>query len=951
MSRRTLFSIWLQGQREKLGLSLDSLCERMGCTIEELRTIEAGRAMPGKEMAGRLADIFDVPEDERPAFILFASSDLDAETDFEASDLAGDETPWRHRETPPNNLPAQLTSFIGREGEVEKVAGLLRRPQTRLLTMTGPPGIGKTRLSQEVGARFLEDSLFEDGVFFVPLAPITETELVAGAMAQTLNVKETSGQSTLESLKEFMRERRMLLVMDNFEQIVPAGAVLADLLGACEGLKALVTSREALHIYGEQVFFVPPMELPRKDNMPTAETLEQCEATDLFMQRARAARPDFAVDDEGARTIGEICRRLDGLPLAIELAAARASILSPLGILSRLDNRLKLLTGGSRNLPPRQQTLRSAIDWSYDLLDEDEGRLFRHLSVFVGGCTLEAAEAVATYPPGAARPAMDLVSSLLDKSLLKQEEGAEGEPRFMMLETIREYGLERLAESGEEAAVRRAHALYMVQLAEDAEPHLTSAARAPWLARLDAELDNIRAALAWSQMEGGDAELGLRLAGALHWYWYFRSYITEGRRWLDTVLAKGDRTQPTVSLAKALLGAGRLAEHYLDDSAAIPLLEESIPIWTMEGDKKSLAYTLMWLVQSVGKQREGRKLHLVDEAIALFRQVDDKWGLASALDKSAVAAFVTQDYDRAMVLTEESLNLYRELNDKWYIAYELGQAGQVALYLRRYPEARAYLKDALAIDVEVGDKWNMAWLMRGLGNVAHLEGGLNEAVNYYEESRILYRQVLDKARMAAVTRSLGHVYQLQQSYSLALSAHREAIAIYREIGDAWGVRRGIASIASLAVVLHQYELSAILFAAAARPGEINLVTTSIVDYDHYLRHLEQTRAHLNHDRFETLLVKGSAMSLEEALGASHELKLPAPQAQIPTKTTQYPAGLSKREVELLRLAAVGLTNAQIAERLFLSIHTVRAHLYTIFSKIGVRTRAAAAHFASENGLI
>jgi predicted ATPase/DNA-binding CsgD family transcriptional regulator/transcriptional regulator with XRE-family HTH domain len=963
MSRRTLFSIWLQGQREKLGLSLDSLSERLDCTADELRTIEAGRAMPGKEMAGRLADFFEVREEERPVFILFASSDLDADTDFEASDLAGDETPWRHRETPPNNLPAQVTSFIGREGEVDKVAALLRRPQTRLLTMTGPPGIGKTRLSQEVGARFLEESLFEDGIFFVPLAPITEPELVAGAIGQTLNVKETSGQSPLESLKEFMRDRRMLLVLDNFEQIVPAGSVVGELLGACEGLKALVTSREALHIYGEQVFFVPPMELPRKDSVPTAETLEQWEAADLFMQRARAARPDFAVDDEGARTIGEICRRLDGLPLAIELAAARASILSPLGILSRLDNRLKLLTGGSRNLPPRQQTLRSAIDWSYDLLDEDEGRLFRYLSVFVGGCTLEAAESVVSNSHEGARPAMDLVSSLLDKSLLKQEEGVDGEPRFMMLETIREYGLERLAESGEETAVRRAHALYMVQLVEAAEPHLTSAARAPWLARLDAELDNIRSGLAWSQTAEGDAELGLRLAGALHWYWYWRGYIIEGRKWLGQALGHSGNYNLSVR-ARVLFAAGRLA-HVAGEDDASPLLEECITLSQLEGDEVTLAYAGVILGLIAVMNDTAKDTELCRRSVDRFRHIGHNWGLAYALADYADAEYYLGNSDAGDRLYFESLQICRELNDGWGIAAALAEMGRDRLRRGDFDKARSLLEEALGLERLEKDRRSIAHSSRSLGIVAQHQGDYARALRLYEESLLLYKEVGARQHTAAALRSLADLMQYQGDYSAAIAFYQESVRV--PVTDSRVAGLCCAGLARIASIYSEWESAAQFFSAAnSLGGDVFAVLAQILAYLEYEQYLSTVRAKLSQDAFAEAWAAGSDMSpadidlLAEQLRIRVQLKesildqQPQSAATVAQKspgTVNYPGGLSRREAELLQLVALGLRNAEIASRLFLSPNTVRAHLYSIYAKINVTSRTAAARFAMENNLV
>jgi predicted ATPase/DNA-binding CsgD family transcriptional regulator len=851
-------------------------------------------------------------------------------------------------------LQTQLTSFVGREGEVEKVAALLERLQTRLLTMTGPPGIGKTRLSLEVATRFLESTQFEDGVFFVPLAPIADPALVAATIAQTLNVKETSGQMPLETLKEFLRDKKLLLVLDNFEQIVPAGPMLGELLLACEGLKVLVTSREALHIYGEHVFHVPPLELPRKETQPTAETLEQSEAAELFVQRAQAARPDFVVDDESAPIVGEICRKLDGLPLAIELAAARANVLAPLGILSRLDHRLKLLTSGARDLTPRQQTLRGAIDWSYDLLKEDERSLFRHLSVFVGGCTLEAAEAIANAEGSASRTLLDLISSLLDKSMAREEEGADGQPRLIMLETIREYGLERLAESGEEGAVRQAYALYLVELAEQAEPYLTSAARAPWLARLDAELDNIRAALAWSLTEGGDAELGLRLAGALHWFWFFRSYITEGRRWLDSILSVPANKTRTVARAKALTAAANLARPHRAFAQVKALSEEGVEIWREAADGAGLARALTLL--GVGKIQHDDQVGLVDirQSVDSLREIGDKWHLAFTLD-------LLSDYDKpdlSEALYEESLLLYRQIGDKWGMANELFELGREALVQGNFDKARLQLEEAILLGTNVWDKWSNAHAIRMLGMVNQFEGNYALAETLFQRCVEMYREVGDMQRAASSYRSLGDLAYRMQNYQRSAAFYEQALDIYGQSGAQDLSVTCLAGLAQLAVVHGQWEMAAQYFGSVeAWPIPLRSRITN-PEYIEYERVVSLVRDRLGQAAFDEARRKGATIKHEQAILDAHELsqllpptlshdEKPARQVSAPV----YPAGLSRREVELLRLVALGLSNAEIALRLFLSPNTVRAHLYSIYSKIGVTSRTAAAHFAVEYGLI
>src|SRR5215216_756370 len=426
-----------------------------------------------------------------------------------------------------NNLPAQPTPLVGRERELEEVLALLRRSYVRLLTFTGPGGTGKTRLGLQAAAELTDE--FEDGVFFVALAAIADPTLVAPAIARTLGLTESGNQPQEELLEGYLRERQVLLVLDNFEQVLESASLLDALLSAAPGLKVLATSRTALRLYGEHEFPVPPLSLPDTGSLPPIEGLTRFEAVRLFVDRARAIRPDFSLTEENASAVIEICSRLDGLPLAIELAAARIKLLPPQAMLSRLDNRLKLLTGGARNLPERQRTLRNAIAWSYEMLDEGEKTLFARLAVFSGGSTLEGIEAVCDPQGDLPVEALEGVSSLLDKSLLRQEEGQGAEPRLMMLETIREFASQRLEESGEAEQLRKSHADYCIALAEEAEAGLQGSEQESWLERLDPEHDNMRSALAWA-MEQGMTELGLFLAGALRPFWYARGYLDEGRK-------------------------------------------------------------------------------------------------------------------------------------------------------------------------------------------------------------------------------------------------------------------------------------------------------------------------------------------------------------------------------------------------------------------------------------
>jgi predicted ATPase/class 3 adenylate cyclase len=500
-----------------------------------------------------------------------------------APGLPAEFPPLRTLDAYRNNLPTQPTPLVGREREVGAVCEGLRRPEVRLLTLVGPGGTGKTRVGLQAAAELIEG--FEGGVFFVALAALNDPALVASTVAQSLGVTETGDRPLEERLKEYLRNRETLLLLDNFEQVLEAAPLLEGLLGSAPRLKALATSRAALRLYGEHEFPVPPLELPDTRRLPEIEALAQYEAVRLFIERARAIKPDFAVTNENAPAIAEICARLDGLPLAIELAAARTRLLPPQAMLKRLDSRLKLLTGGARNLPERQRTLRGAIEWSHGLLAPEEQTLFARLAVFAGGRTLEAIEAVCD--PGGELDVFDGVESLLEKSLLRQEEGPDGEPRFVMLETIHEFARERLEEGGEAEEVKRAHAEFFLALAEETEPELRGPRQFSWFERLETEHDNLRAALSWS-LETGNAELRLRIGGALRWFWNVRGYAGEGWRWVAAGLSGGEAA-PAAVRAEALLGLGDLAQRQGDYERATEDLEASLALCREAGDRSGEA--------------------------------------------------------------------------------------------------------------------------------------------------------------------------------------------------------------------------------------------------------------------------------------------------------------------------------------------------------------------------
>ena len=919
-----------------------------------------------------------------------------------APGLPADFPPLQTLDTQQSNLPIQATPLIGREHEVAATCALLRRVDVRLLTLTGSGGTGKTRLALQVAADLLDACA--NGVYFVALAPISDPTLVAATIAQALGISDIAGQPLLERLKAYLRSKQLLLLLDNFEQVLAAAPLVGELLAAAPLLKVLVTSRAALHLYGEQEFLVPPLALPElpRLSLVALDSLVQYPAIALFVQRAQAVKADFAFTSENAGAVAEICVRLDGLPLAIELAAARVKLLPPQAMLARLSNQLALLTGGARDLPTRQQTLRNTIDWSYNLLDAHEQTLFRRLGVFVGDCSLEGAEAVCKTAGDLSLDVLDGVAALLDQSLLRQEVGAGGELRVTMLETIREYALERLEMSGEAEALRRQHATYYLALAEAAEPKLTGGDRDIWLDRLVAEYDNLRAALEWSQTAEDDAEMGLRLAGALCWFWYHRGYWSEGRVRLEGALERSSEATPSAS-AKALLGAGMLASAQAEDTQANVLLAESLTLFRALEDKHGSAWALCHLGGVAQRQGAGQQANaLFAESLTLFRELGDKAGSAWVLNEMGNAARYQGNYAAARALLEESLELFRTLGDKWGTAWALRHLGGVAHGLGELDRAAQLFAECLALfreggvkdgigyalrglgwvatdqgDTaraaalyaeslelcqEIGDKGGLAWSLHNLGFIALLQGDDRRAAALLEESLVMFREIGDKFGIAYGTtwelHNLGNTALAQGDVMQAAALFTKSLALHQELGDKLDLARSLVGLASVACVAEQPERAARLFGAAEALYDA-IGARQVLDYRiHHERTVARVRAQLGEARFTAAWAEGRAMPLEPAIAyaldhpmAPEAAQTPPPAVALVAPPPAYPAGLTAREVEVLRLVAQGLTNAQVAERLVISPRTVDTHLTAIYGKLGVTSRSAATRFAVEHHLV
>lgn len=748
----------------------------------------------------------------------------------------------------PNNLPQQVSSFIGREREIAEVKGLLL--STRLLTLTGMGGSGKTRLSLQVAADLLET--YRDGAWLVELAALSDPELVPQVVASVLGLREEQELPVIQRLTVTLKSKQILLILDNCEHLLDACAHLVDtLLRTCPDLQILATSREPLNIPGEQVLHVPPLTMPdRKPPLPL-EQLMQYEAIRLFVERAQQVNPDFQVDSLNAVTLVEVCVQLDGIPLAIELAAARMRVLRLEELHTRLSDRFRLLTGGSRVALPRQQTLRALIDWSYDLLDEPERVLLRRLPVFAGGWTLHAAEVVCSgIPPSQSASTgksvseyqseledwqiLDLLSSLVEKSLVLFEE-KRGRGRYRMLETVRQYAMERLQESGETDWLHSRHSDYYLALAEEAEPQLLGAQQHEWLERLHTELDNFRAAFEWCGCNDETGAKKLRLAGAFCRFWYMRGYVKEGQTIMERVLENQGDISATgeylTARARALNAAGML--------------------WTMTGDYE-------------------RARDFYTGSLELRRRLGDPKQVAGSLNNLGYVAHEQGDYEAAQTYLEESLALYREMGDKWSIATVLNNLGRIPGDKGDYETARTLYTESIQIRRELKDQHGISMSLNNLGLIAMAQGKLSEAVNYFEESLQIRRELNDPYSTGISLTNLGQATLLRGDFEQARAYLQEALTILRPEDNKHLIVENLEAFASLAGASGDYEQAAILLSATTAMRERLGAPLPPSDNARHERERERARTGLGEEAFLSACERGMQLSFEQVIAYAME---------------------------------------------------------------------------------
>ena len=840
MERTVSFGYWVRRQRKALDLTQQVLADRVGCSLAAIKKIESDERRPSRQIAERLAEVLNVPASQREMFLEVARGIRPVDQLSLAHEPASP-TPSETSKPLPHNLPMQLTSFIGRERELEEVKQLLL--STRLLTLTGPGGTGKTRLALHLAADLLAVKQFANGVWLVELAPLADPTLVAQTMAATLGVREQPGRTILEALTDYVRAKSMLLILDNCEHLIQSCAQLADsLLRAAPRLKILATSREALGITGETIYRVPSLPLPDVRQLHDLDALEQNDCVHLFVDRAMAAYPSFRLKEKNAPAIADICTRLDGIPLAIELASARTKVFPPEEIAARLDDRFRLLTGGSRTTLERHQTLFALIEWSHNLLSEQERVLLRRLSVFAGGWSFDAVQSVCGE--GLGNDVLDLLTHLVDKSLVAVEEETE-EARYRLPETIRQYARDKLYESGEAEKIRDHHLEFFLRFAEEAEPKLRSAEQLEWLDRLQTEHDNLRTALAWS-LESSKGDLALQLAGTLYDFWLLRGYFSEGQKWLGDTLARFER------------------EHHEHREG----LSERETHADMARRAKAL-YGAAWLQMGFMNMKGARAM--AEESLGLWRELGDKWWTAVALEQAALITTM-DDFEMALTYLEEGIPLARTIEDPWPLAACLIRMGDALKPRGEAAVARPFLEEGVALARTIGDKALLSEGLRELGSLYYAGGDFSGAARVTEEALVEARSIGGFFQVFLALLQLVIISCLQNDLAKAKGYCHALWALIRDLGALFAAGFGLLASGVLACFGGEPQRGVQLITAlevlfskhGIHPGEGDALTKVV------RQGMERARAELGPAAFELAQQAGYVLTPEQAIALATE---------------------------------------------------------------------------------
>jgi predicted ATPase/DNA-binding XRE family transcriptional regulator len=876
------FGEWLRRQRKAAGLTQEQLARRIGCAAITLRKIESEERRPSAQIVKRLSEIFNLPQEEQTAFLRFARGDWKSGPAVESATA-----PWRAAPTVSrSNLPASVTSFIGREQETAAVREYLLNPEIRLVTLIGPAGIGKTRLSIESSRMGLTN--FPNGVFFIALAPLEDPHLLEPTIVQTLGFAEIELESPLERLKDGIGDKHMLLVLDNLEHIIEGAApLITNLLSACPRLKVLATSREALRVPGEWLYPVRVLDVPAETQLKSMdiEHGSQYAALALFAERARAVRSDFMLNTDNIEAVARICIQLDGLPLAIELIAARIRLMAPQALLAKLTDQFVLSADGRRAVPTRQKTLHDAIGWSHNLLSSEEQKLFARVAVFSGGFTLDAAEAIFSRTI-TAKSVSDLIASLSEKSLLHRTLDARGETRFSMLVTIQQFSLDCLRHRGEEIEVRNWHLAYFLDLAEQADIQIHGSAQAEWLERLDSEHANYRAALDWC-LSNQYTEMALKLLGALGWALVLQRQNVEIYGWFDKVRALPDVIQHPALYARVLNLGGLLGWFLNDTQHARFILEESHDIWLKLEDRgeRGLAEALNYLGLLLMETNDGDPQSFFEKSFQLYQKHGDQRGMAFAMLSSgrAIAGLFSlgksttawNGDDLALSLFEKSLGLFRQMGDLWGIGRACYFLGQLFNRQGNHHKARSFLDQYLKICETLAFRQGMAFALLSLGDSYRHQGDYDQAAQFYEKSQAVSHEYGLKEPQFFAFQCLGLI-ALHRSDYLRAALHFKAFYNISQISrfdNALTAYDFLSGFAGIAAGMNQFERSAKLYAAAQALSsriDIPVLKPVHVECDSLV---QIAREQLGEKKFEALAAEGSMMTREQAIAYALETRL------------------------------------------------------------------------------
>jgi predicted ATPase/DNA-binding CsgD family transcriptional regulator/transcriptional regulator with XRE-family HTH domain/Tfp pilus assembly protein PilF len=972
MSEPAAFGPWLRQLRRARDLTQEALGQQAGCGADTVKKIEAGQRRPSRPLAQRLATALGLSDAERATFLAAARR---------PGPISSPATLAAPR---PSHVPLPTTPLIGRAWELANLQQLLVSGTTRLVTLVGPGGTGKTRLA--LAAADSCARVFADGVHFVSLASASRVEEVAPAIARTIGLREMGSATLSEQLRTYLADRALLLVLDNFEHLLPAAPQIAAMLSDAPRVVVVVTSRAPLRLIGEQEFPVPPLAVPARVQLPPLEQLEQYAAITLFVARARSLRPDFTLDAQNAPLVTAICRQLDGLPLAIELAVARLKLFTLTDLIDRLAQPLGLLVGGPRDAPQRQQTLAATIDWSFQLLRAAEQRCFARLAVFVDGCTLSDAEAVCGDP---AAPISDQLAALVEHSLVQRDAQLVVDGRLVMLDTIRAYALEQLSTSGEYATIRERHAGAFLALAEQALTELYGPYQLRWLQRLDAERGNLHAALTWWGTE--NPSRALALATALWPFWDLRGHFHEGRAWLVELLPRA-LDAPAAVRAGALHAIGHFASFQGDYAVAEQALRQSLKLFSelhlparaahvrcalgllawFRGDHtqalseleasvaQARAANAIWETADalhylghvvVDRGDDARAERIFQESLALFRRTGDQRNIALPLKDLGLIVSQRGDDTTALPLYRESLASSRAIEDTWHIADTLLRLGDLARRSGDLVQAQAFYAEALEGWRRMGARGGEAETLNLLGHAALEQRDLPNARRYYQESLALQQASGSPRVIASLHYSLGQVAWHAGDPAVAEDAYRTSLELNAQADYLPGVGDCLLGLAELAAFSQQGARAALLLGAAGRLRDLPRGFMPLADHTIGERTARAVADLLTPAELAARCAEGRALTLEQALALVRLPMASAPLARHLQQSHDSPVsalqqlGLTAREAEVLLLVARGLTDQQVATALVVSIRTVQSHLRTIFSKLGCTTRTAAAHIA------